>query len=392
MSIERPRVLHIIDTLGFGGAELGLARIVERTAHRFEHSVLCIREGGRTAQLIEAQQVPLLKLHKPNGTQWHLPLRIAQVCRSLRPHVVHTRNWGTMDAVIGARLARVPVVVHAEHGFSIGDVLGAHRYRRWLQRILFAGIDRVVAVSEHLRNLLLDEIGIQPSKVVLIRDGIDVGRFQGHADRAALRGRLGYGPNDFVIGSVGRLDPVKNFSALIDAMAALVPRRSDARLMIAGDGPDEDNLRRQVQQLGLDKQIALLGYREDISDLLNAMDLFVLPSLAEGTCNAILEAMAVGLPVVATRVAGNPELVLHDQTGWLVPPRDVRALAERIEYYANNPVLGRQHGLAGREHVLRQYTAEQMVDAYADLYRGELARRTRAAQQVPAPTTNRTQV
>ena len=388
MATERPRVLQIIDTLGVGGTELGLARLVGRTKEQFEHAVLCIREGGGTAAQLEAQHVPVLELHKPPGTQWQLPLRIAGICRHLRPHIVHTRNWGTMDAVIGACLARVPVLVHGEHGFGIGDVTGAHLHRRWVRRILSAGIDRFVAVSEHLRNLLVDELGIRPSKVTLIRSGIDVERFQTRADCTELRAQLGYAQDDFVIGSVGRLDPVKNFPALIDAMAAVVTRLPRARLMVAGAGPDEQRLRQQVQSAGLNGQIRLLGYRKNIPELLNIMDVFVLPSLAEGTCNAILEAMAVGLPVVATRVAGNPELVLDGATGLLVSPQDFRALADRIQFYANNPDIRRQHGLAGREHVLRYYTVEHMVDAYADLYRGELARRRRAGRQVPAPATD----
>lgn len=380
MATERPRVLQIIDTLGVGGTELGLARIVERTKEQFDHTVLCIRDGGATAAQLNDKLVPVLALHKPPGTQWTLPLRIAGICRRVRPHIVHTRNWGTTDAVIGARLARVPVLIHGEHGFGIGDVTGAHRHRRWLRRILSAGIDRFVAVSEHLRNLLIDEIGIPPAKVTLIRSGIDLTRFRPRPTCPALRQRLGFAPDDFVIGSVGRLDPVKNYPALIDALATVTTSLPGARLVLAGGGPDEERLRQILTSAGLQEQINLLGHQDNIPELLNIMDVFVLPSLAEGTCNAILEAMAAALPVIATRVAGNPELVLDGRTGWLVPPRDADALADRIHFYASNPEVRRQHGHAGRAHVQAHYSAEQMTSAYADLYCGELARRASAAR------------
>ena len=372
---EKLRILHVIDTLGIGGAELGLLRIVERTRDAFDHTVVCIRHGGPTASRIEAQGVPLIRLNKPPGSQWHLPLRIARICRRIRPHVVHTRNWGSMDGVIAARLARVPLVLHAEHGFHITDVLGGNRRVNLQRRLLAPLIHRIVAVSDHLRDFLVDEIGIRASRVTVVRDGIDLGRFRPLADRAALRQARGYAADDLVVGTVGRLDPVKNFPALVDAMVPLLQRVPNARLMIVGDGPESERLRRHVEQLGLGARVELLGHREDVPLLLGLMDVFALPSLAEGTCNAILEGMAAELPVVATRVAGNPELVLDGATGFLVPPNDAVALAERIARYAADPELRRRHGAAGREHVARQYTVEQMVAGYTDLYQHERQRR-----------------
>ena len=362
-------VLHVVDSLGIGGAELGLVRIAARTLDEFRHSVVCIRGTGRAGASLEQMGLAVRCLETPPGIQWRLPLRLAALFRGLAPDIVHTRNWGTVDAVIAARLARVPFVVHAEHGFCIGDVQGRHNRRRHLLRWLSAGMDRVVAVSDDLQRLLVEEVRIRREKTLVIRDGIDVARFGVVPDRERIRRQLGFGPDDFVIGSVGRLDPVKNFAALVRAAAALCARNPGARLLLVGDGPEAAALRASVTEAGLGSRATLLGHRDDVPELLNAMDVFVLPSFAEGTCNAILEAMATELPVVATRVAGNPELVLHERTGRLFAPDDEVELVEAIASYARNPQMRHRHGAAGRERVLQRYTVEAMVAAYADLYR-----------------------
>lgn len=371
------RVLHVIDALGVGGTELGLASVIERTKSRIAHAVCCVRSGGATAERLTARGVPITVLHKRAGNDWSLPLRFARLCRQMTPDIVHTRNWGSVDAIIGARLARAPVVIHGEHGRDASDPEGTNRRRNRVRRVLSLFVDRMVAVSEQLQSWLIRDVGIPETKVALLKNGVDTQRFQMRSDRDALRLNHGYSPEDIIIGTVGRLDPVKNQTALLEVLAELRPAYPNLRVVIVGDGPEREPLSCEIANRGLHETATLFGHRDDVPAVLNMLDIFVLPSLGEGMCNTILEAMSVGLPVVATRVGGSPELVDDGTTGQLVPARDAGALARAIARYATDERLRRDHGAAGRRRVVEEFTLDRMVERYVALYEGELGRRRR---------------
>jgi glycosyltransferase involved in cell wall biosynthesis len=185
--------------------------------------------------------------------------------------------------------------------------------------------------------------------------------------RPAARAALGIGSEHLVIGTVGRLDPVKDQVGLLKAFSRLTddPR---AFLLIVGDGPCRQELEATIGALGLGDRVRLLGERDDVPAVLSAMDVFVLCSVGEGISNAILEAMATGLPVVATRVGGNPELVTDGSTGFLVEPRSPAGLAARLRRYLEDPMLPAHHGRAAREHAEAEFSLERMVGAYEQLY------------------------
>lgn len=369
------RVLHVVDALGVGGTELCTANVIERTLERFAHAVCCVRDGGVIAERLEAQGVPVTVLHKRTGNDWTVPLRIARLCRQIAPDIVHSRNWGSIDAIIGARLAGVPVVIHSEHGRDAGDPNGTNRRRNRARRLLSVLVDRMAAVSDQLGRWLVEEVGIRETKVSVLKNGVDAEKFERCNDRAALRERHGYAPEDIVVGTVGRLAAVKNQAALLEALGELLPVHGNIRVAIVGDGPERPALVQQIRSRGLDRTAALLGNRDDVSDLLSMFDVFVLSSIGEGLCNTILEAMAVGLPVVATAVGGNPELVEDGVTGLLVPAADAGALARAVERYAIDEQLRRDHGTAGRRRVLQQFTLDRMVERYVALYESELKRK-----------------
>ncbi|MFI5397425.1 MAG: glycosyltransferase [Candidatus Binatia bacterium] len=376
---NRIRVLHVIDTLGVGGTELGLANVIERTQKEISHAVCCVRNGGATAARLVAQGIPITVLHKRPGNDWSLPLRVARLCRKMAPDIVHSRNWGSIDAIIGARLARVPVVIHGEHGRDATDPNGTSRRRNRARRILSVFLDRIVAVSDQLGSWLVNEVGIRASKVSVLKNGVDAQKFQRGSNRAALRRSHGYSPEDVIVGTVGRLDPVKNQVALLEVLAALLPTHPHLRIAIVGDGPERETLAREIANRGLREAAVLLGHRDDVPAVLNMLDVFVLPSLGEGMCNTILEAMAVGLPVVATRVGGNPELVDDGATGQLVPARDTDALAKVIAAYVADERLRQDHGAAGRRRVVEEFTLEGMTERYMQLYQNEVGRKRCAA-------------
>jgi sugar transferase (PEP-CTERM/EpsH1 system associated) len=367
----RPRILHVVDSLGVGGTENVLATLIERTQNHVQHSVCCIREAGPMAPRVQARGVAVTVVGKAPGHDWSLPLRIAKLCRAQRPDVVHSRNWGSIDAIVGARLAGTPVVIHGEHGRDAADPHGSNTRRNRARRLLAHLADRMVAVSEQLRQWLIHDVGVRASKVCLLRNGVDISRFHAHVDRDVLRARHGFAPTDFIVGTVGRLDAVKNQTALVD-LATQVP---DVHVVIVGDGPERSTLEQHVERQAAQRTVHLLGQRDDVADLLAMFDVFVLPSLAEGMCNTILEAMASGLPVVATGVGGNPELVADGVTGALVPPRDAQALTQAVERYARDARLRQLHGAAGRQRVQQDFTLDAMVNGYLALYQSELGRK-----------------
>ena len=200
-----------------------------------------------------------------------------------------------------------------------------------------------------------------------IPNGVDSTRFGG-AGRSDARRRLGVAADQVVVGTVGRLDPVKDQASLVKAFAALRTARPGALLVIVGDGPCRPELTQLISGLGLESHVLLLGERQDIPELMAAMDLFVLPSIAEGMSNTVLEAMATGLPVVATRIGGNPELIEDGLTGRLVPPLDVAGLGAAIDGYLDDAHLRALHGKAARHRAVERFDLAVMARAYGNLY------------------------
>ena len=238
-----------------------------------------------------------------------------------------------MDAVIGARLARVPVVIHSEHGRDLSDLDGMRRARLVARRLLAPFIDTHVAVSADLRRWLIEHVHVRPDKVRVVPNGVDDTRFKPLAERESLRRQHGYGPTDLVFGAVGRLTPVKDHRSLLEAFHLMAVDHPHGRLLVVGDGPERPALEAQVRQRGLADRVRFVGHCDDVAPWLGMMDVFVHPSLMEGMSNAVLEAMAVALPVVATAVGGTPEVVEHEVTGRLVPPAAPAALSAAMTSY-----------------------------------------------------------
>lgn len=367
-----PLVVHIIHRLAIGGLENGLVNLINHMpAGRYRHAIVCMTQSTDFRLRIKKTGVDVYELHKQPGHDIGLYFRLWRLLRSLRPAVVHTRNLGTLECQFIALLAGVHARIHGEHGRDMSDIDGRNtRYLR-LRKIFRPLISRYIAVSRDLAQWLREQVQVPPARVVQIYNGVDQQRF---CPRSSwLREALPAGfaaPGAVVVGTVGRLSGEKDQLTLVRAFKLACARnpQSQLRLVLVGDGPLQTDIKQEILAAQLTEQVWMPGARSDIAEILRALDIFVLPSLGEGISNTILEAMASGLAVIATRVGGNPELVVDNETGMLVPAADAEAMAQAIGRYLTLPSLIRQHGEAGRACVEREYSMEAMVRHYMAVY------------------------
>jgi sugar transferase (PEP-CTERM/EpsH1 system associated) len=372
-------IVHVVHALDVGGLENGLVNILNRLDDRFTHTIMCLSRSGRMAERIKNSQVKIIEMRLPTDRFRFPVLRLAREFQSISPDIVHTRGWATVDAICAARVAGVSRVIHGEHGREVGDPNGRNRKRNLVRKCLSPLVNRYVTVSDDLKSWLIRTVGIPESKVTTIHNGVDTRRFS-PGRRGAIRDSLGLDDSVFTLGTVGRLDPVKDYSSLLQAFMPIARSARPVGLIIAGDGPLRSSIERLSSELKISDKVYLLGERHDIPQVLKACDVFTLTSIAEGISNTILEAMASALPVVATRVGGNPELVEHGISGYLVSARDVAALTAAYESYLNDPTLKDEHGRNARARTEQRFSLERMASQYAQLYQGLMgAREDRAA-------------
>ncbi len=381
-----PLVLHVLYRFDTGGLENGVVNLINRMApERFRHAVLAIdRVMPAFAARVQRADVSLHALNKPPGHAFKLYPRIWRLLRELSPAIVHSRNLAALETQVPAWLAGVPVRLHGEHGRDVEDLDGDDRKLQRLRRVYSPFVQRYVTVSGDLERYLVQRVGIAPGKVRQICNGVDTERFHPAAGvPEAIAGCPFAAPAHRLIGSVGRMQEVKNQTLLARAFVRLLALRpalrDTVRLVMVGDGPLRAAAQSVLQEAGVAHLAWLPGERSDVPQVLRGLHAFVLPSLAEGISNTILESMASGLPVVATRVGGNVELVRDGSTGELVPSGDVEALAQALLRLAGEPQRAAALGREARALALRCFSLDAMVASYADLYASELQLRRPAA-------------
>jgi glycosyltransferase involved in cell wall biosynthesis len=358
---RRTRVAHVVGQLAVGGMEKLLAEIARHAdPARFDLRFVSLGGRGPVAEEIEACGWPVTTLDKRGGVRPGVVAWLARLFAGWSPDVVHTHNTpALLYAAPAARLARVGAVIHTRHGRDCRS----GRRQRLAFRLATLLADRVVCVSDDSLRLSAAE-GVAGKRLRRIWNGIDLDRF-------AYRGPAAGGP----VVMVARLSPEKNAACLLKAARLVANEFPAFRLEVAGDGRCLPDLRRQAAETGLGETVRFLGEVRDVPAVLARAAAFVLPSLSEGVSLTLLEAMARGLPVVATAVGGTPEVVADGETGFLVPSDDPAALAARLLDLVRDPALGRRMGLAGRRRVEADFGVRGMLDRYEGIYREVLARR-----------------
>lgn len=354
------RILHTEWSDGWGGQE---RRILEemRGLHARGHDIwLATRRDAQLRSAANAANIPTITIPLRAATDIDSVIQLSRQLKKLRVDVVNTHSG--IDSWIGgiaARWARAPVLLRTRH-------LNNPLRRHWTNFVHYLP-DRIIACGQAIQTRLVAECGFPSEQVVSIPTGIDFKRFSPAKDRESVRTSLDLNPDDEILLMVGVLRGVKRHLLALDALSRLATERPKLKLILAGDGPMQTDIRTQADNLGLGDRVHFLGYRDDIPDLMNAADALLLCSRSEGVPQAITQALGLGLPVIATDVGGVSELILNEKTGILVPPENAPAIASGIERVFNNLTWARTLGEAGKSHVQEHFSLDAMLDATEQL-------------------------
>ena len=367
-------IAHVLHSFATGGLENGVVNIINNLPEgEYQHSIISVtKHDPEFLSRIKRDNVDVYDLNKPPGRSLGWLVQCWRLFRKLRPDICHTRNLGAIEAQVSALLAGVKYRIHGEHGWDVFDVGGTNVKYQKLRKIFKPFIHQFIALSIEAQDYLLQKVGVASSKVERICNGVDVAKFTPKAKSLVFE-NFPINEQDIVFGTVGRLAEIKNQTFLVDAFIELIkqcPESSEQlKLVIVGDGVLRPQLQERIDEHQLSENIFLAGQRSDIADCLSVFDVFVLPSLAEGISNTLLESMASGVPIIATDVGGNGDLVLAEhKESHLVKVNDITALVNSMKQYVENRSLIESDSALVRQHCTSNFSIETMVDKYHRVY------------------------
>jgi len=354
--------------MDIAGAEKVVYSIVKGLDNeKFSFSICCLDFIGELGKRLIKEGVEVISLDRKPGIDIALIRKLIRILKDQQIDVVHTHQYtpyfyGATAAMLSGRRK----IIFTEHGRHQPDRVRAKRaiYNQFLN--LFTS--EITGVSNFSKDSLVRFERLPARKIDVIYNGINLGEFKISVDREAKRMEIGMDRDEIAIGMIGRFDPVKNHSLLLEAFKEVIKNIPKAKLLLIGDGPLRESLQSTVYSLQLERNVIFLGIRRDIPQVLQALDIYCLSSIAEATSLTLLEAMAVGLPVVATDAGGNPEIVLRDQTGILVSPSNYIEFAKAIITLAQDSEKRRRMGEAGKKRVKSLFTMNKMLGQYENLY------------------------
>ncbi len=371
----RPLAVHIVYRFDTGGLENGVVNLINHLpASAFRHMVVALTEvAPQFSRRIQRDDIEMIALHKPAGHGFKLYPRLYRLFRQMRPDIVHTRNLAALECQVPAALAGVPVRIHGEHGRDVDDLDGTRVRYQWMRRAYRPFVHQYVALSRDLVGYLHTKVGVPQGRISQVYNGVDIERFHPPlTQRPPIPGCPFTDPSLFIAGTVGRMQTVKAQTllarAFIHTLEVQPALRARLRLVMVGEGPLRAEAQALLDAAGVGALAWLPGECADVPDVMRGLDAFVLPSLAEGISNTILECMACAVPVLATAVGGNAELVVAGETGAIVPPDDVKAMSAGLAQMAADPGRSAVMGRTGRLRVEQHFSLPAMVAAYQGLY------------------------
>ncbi len=381
-----PLVVHVVHRFVVGGLENGIVNLINHMpAGAYRHRIVSLTDVTDFRRRIVRDDVEVVALHKPPGHGVRVYPQLYRLLRRWRPAIVHSRNLAALEMQAAAWAAGVRVRIHGEHGRDVGDLDGSRVRYQLVRRAYRPFVDHWVALGRDLSGYLQQRIGVPGRRIACLYNGVDGSRFRPAAGgRARIEGCPFGAPGEWIVGTVGRMQQVKDQTLLARAFVEAVRRtpslRGSLRLVMVGDGPLRAQSLAILEAAGLASLAWLPGERGDVADVMRGLDCFVLPSLAEGISNTILEAMASSLPVIATDVGASAELVDSGVTGELVPAADADALADALLRFAIDREGSAAMGRAGRRRVEACFSMQAMVSGYQGLYDRMLGRTAATAQ------------
>ena len=362
------KLAHLINFMSPAGKEMGIVKLLNALDPEYFETSLIVTDKVFDQLGLDTKKTELIILDKKTGNDFQIFRKLYYIFKAKQFNIIHTHAWGTLvEGISPAKLAGVPVVIHGEHGTFHKDFK-----RKVVQKLFFNWADYLLTVSEMLADEISATIGIKRSKFHTILNGVDVDKFSPNEQIGAFyRKEHRFTDQDFVIGTVGRPKPVKNQKLMIRALKELLPEFPSTYFVIIGDTPlnsQREYLRSLAEELGVGRHVHFLGIKQDIPGYLNMFDLFVLPSLSEGCSNVLQEAMATGLPIVASNVGGNPELIRHEENGLLFDVHDLNDFVSQLARLMKDKNLREKYGQNARRSAVRDFSLQTMISAYSEFY------------------------
>lgn len=378
MEKKIPLIAHVVYRLDVGGLENGLINLINNMpSDMFSHVIVCLTTYTQYSERIKQKNVSIYSLNKKSGKDLTIYWKLYLLFKKLKPTIVHTRNIATLEAQLPAYLAGIKVRIHSEHGREGIDLFGNYWKYNYLRKLFRPIICKYIALSKELEVWMCNQINIPKNKIVQIYNGVDTNIFIKKNDSRNKIYPEGFLTREsIIIGTVGRMAVVKDQITLLRSFVLTRSKsnkyKQQLRLVLVGDGPLEEKIKKYIYDNDLSGFVWLPGQREDIPNILNNLDIFVLPSRGEGISNTILEAMACSKPIVATNVGGNSELVLQDKTGLLIEKENPTAMSLALLDYIDNPEKIQKHGMFGRKRVEELFSIDHMIVRYSRLYKSLL--------------------
>ena len=369
--MKKIKIAHVVPSFDVGGLENGIVNLINNMdGDQFQH-VLYVLNGKATARARIIKNIEVQLLEKKPGNDITIPFKLSHFFTEYKPDVIRTYAWGSwLEGLLGGILYGSKCIIHSEHGFIINNLCKTPLRRRVAQYIAAKFTTKIIAVSTSIKESLIAYSWISEEKILVINNGVDTEKFKPSRNNIKFRKKYGLPKETCLIGIVARLDPVKDIGTAIYSIKEL----SDVHIFIVGAGSELDKLETLSKENSLDKRVHFLGERNDVSFLLNEFDLYVLTSLREGTSNSLLEAMATGLPIIATNVGGNRFLIDDGKTGYLINPKDHKALEAHIRNFSSSRNEFIQIGKDARNKVIGTFSLIEMVKKYDELYKSFLVK------------------
>jgi L-malate glycosyltransferase len=366
---KRHTICHVLHTMRIGGAEVLAKEYAQHTHQDFDVVFACLDDLGELGEGLRQDGYTVEVIRRKSGFDLGCAKRLAKFLCQQQVSLVHAHQYAPFFYSALSRIGRHRIpILFMEHGRDFPDY--SRPKRKLANKVLLRKSDQAVAVGECVRQALINNEGIPSSRIKVVYNGIDLSRYDAERRaRESIRNELGIGRDAIVLIQVARLNRLKDHPTALQALARLVTTQPWVHLLVAGDGEGRADIERLIDELQLGSRVTLLGTRNDVPRLLQAADIFLLSSITEGVALTLIEAMATGLPCVATRVGGNAEVVIHGETGFLCDPSNPEALALRLNTLCTDHELRRHLGMAGHRRAIEGFDDRQMHAALDRIYR-----------------------